>query len=65
MSHVKVSGNVWWGLDDDEGSFGFDFAICCEFRFKKPFLLPPCIPSGFDSGRIVGFILRIVEGLYD
>jgi hypothetical protein len=65
MSHVKVSGNVWWGLDDNEGSFRLDFAIYYEFRFREPLLLPPCIPSGFDSGRIVGFILRSLEGLYD
>jgi hypothetical protein len=59
---MKSAGNIRRGLHDDERSFWLNLAICCEFGLEESLFLPPGIPCGFDSGRVVGFVLRVFEG---
>jgi len=62
---MKISGYIWWWLDDDKGALLFDLTISCEFGLEKSFLLPPRVPSRFDSGRVISLVLRIIERFND
>jgi len=58
---VEHACYVWRWLHDNKLSLRFDFAIRGEFGFEEAFLLPPRIPGGLDSYRVVCFVLRVVE----
>jgi hypothetical protein len=58
---VEHACYVWRWLHDNKLSLWFDFAIRGEFGLEEALFLPPRIPSGLDSYRVVCFVLRVVE----
>lgn len=62
---MKVSGDVWRRLYNDEGALWLHLAILGKFRLEEPLLLPPGIPRRFDGDRVIGFVLRVFEGFDD
>lgn len=63
MTHVQSTCDVGWWDDDSEGTLILDRTIGLELRLEETLLLPPLIPSALDRDGIVGFEMRIVEGL--
>jgi hypothetical protein len=59
---MQSAGDIWWRLHDDKGSFWLNVPVRGKLRLEESLLLPPSIPCRLDSGRIVGFVLRIFKG---